>query len=80
MGGVGISSCCIAFNPCTVVFNLSTISQTYFEFGIKLDGVSLALTNDRSGESAEQDQTARMCRLILLYSLCKIKPKSRVAG
>ena len=32
-------------------------------------GNSLTKTNDGVAESAEQDQTARMCRLILLYTL-----------
>ena len=27
--------------------------------------------NDKAAESAEQDQTARMCRLILIYALRK---------
>ena len=37
-----------------------------------LDGVTLTKINYRAMESAEQDQTARMCRLILLYSLLNI--------
>ena len=31
-------------------------------------------TNDSVAESAVQDQTARMCRLILLYTLRKTYP------
>ena len=29
---------------------------------------------DKTAESAEQDQAAHMCRLILLYTFCKIIP------
>ena len=43
-------------------------------------GVSLTEIDDRSAESAEQDQTTRMCRLILLYTIRKLKPRSRTAG
>ena len=32
-------------------------------------GVLLTKTNNRSAESAEQDQTAHMCRLILLVKM-----------
>ena len=39
-----------------------------------LDGVSLAETIDRASESVEQDQTARMCGLILVYTLRKYSP------
>ena len=45
-----------------------------------LDGISLAETIDRASESVEQDQTARMCRLILIYNLRKSIPWSRTAG
>ena len=41
------------------------------------DRVSLAEINDRAAESAEQDQTARTCSLILLYTLRKIHSLSR---
>ena len=37
-----------------------------------LDGVLMSELNDTAADSAEQDQTARMCRLILLYTLSKI--------
>ena len=33
---------------------------------------SMTEINDSAAESAMQDQTARMCRLILRYTLCKI--------
>ena len=36
-----------------------------------LSEVPLTEINERAAESAEQDQTARMCRLILLYTLRK---------
>ena len=35
---------------------------------------------DGAAESAQQDQTARMCSLILLYPLCKINSWSKTAG
>ena len=41
-----------------------------------LDGVSLANTIDRVSESVEQDQPARMCRLILIYTLRRYSPWS----
>ena len=37
-----------------------------------LDGISLAEMDDRVSERAQQDQTARMCRLILVYTLRNI--------
>ena len=39
-----------------------------------LDCVLLAEISDRTAESAEQDQTARMCRLVLLYALLRMNP------
>ena len=36
--------------------------------------------NYREVDSAEQDQAAHGCRLILLYALCKISPLSRLEG
>ena len=39
-----------------------------------MNKVSSTEVDDRVAESAEQDQTARMCRLILLYSLRQNKP------
>ena len=44
-----------------------------------LDGVSLAETLDRALESMEQDQIACMCRLTLIYTLCKFSPRWRKA-
>ena len=35
------------------------------------DWVSLKDINNAAPESAEQDQTARMCSQILIYTLCK---------
>ena len=43
-------------------------------------GLSLTKTNDRTAESPEQDQTARMCSLILLYTLRKINLWSQKSG
>ena len=37
-----------------------------------MDGIPLIEFDDRTAESVEQDQTARMCRLILLYTIRKI--------
>ena len=42
-------------------------------------GVPLTKVNDRTAESVEQDQTARMCRLILLYALRKMNSCSLTA-
>ena len=36
-----------------------------------VDGASFTEINDRPTESARQDRTARMCRLILLHTLRK---------
>ena len=46
-----------------------TITQTNFKWinGIGL-GFFLVEINDRSAESVEQDHTARMCSVILLYT------------
>ena len=43
-----------------------------------LDGLWFTDYNDKSAECAEQDQTACKCSLILLYTLCNVKPWSRV--
>ena len=37
-----------------------------------LDGISLSKTIDRTAKIAEQDQTTRTCRLVLLYTIRKI--------
>ena len=42
--------------------------------------VLLTELNKRASESAEQDQTARMCSLILLYTLRETNLTSRTAG
>ena len=34
-------------------------------------------TGDETVESAEQDRTARMFRLILIYTICEVDPWSR---
>ena len=41
--------------------------------------ISLTVMNDRAAESAEQEQTARMCSLFLLYTLRKINKRSHTA-
>ena len=45
-----------------------------------LCGILLRESNDRIAESAEQDQTARLCSLILLNTLRKINSWSRTTG
>ena len=45
-----------------------------------LDTVSLREITGRAVGSAEQDQTARMCSLILLYTLRKQKKKTAWSG
>ena len=48
----------------------------------KLNGIGwdfLAETLDRALESVEQDQTARMCRLILIFTLRKFSSWSQTA-
>ena len=45
-----------------------------------LNEVTLTEIRDRSAERAEQDQTARMCRLILLYSHRKTSLWSGTVG
>ena len=37
-----------------------------------LNGALLTGINDKAVENAEQDQTARMCRVIFVYTLCEI--------
>ena len=45
---------------------------------MELYGISLTKLTDRGAERAEQDQTARMYRLILIYTVRKITPSSRM--
>ena len=51
--------------------------KSYFN---QLNGVSFTETDDRIAESADRDDTARMCSLILLYTLRKINPLSQTTG
>ena len=44
------------------------------------DSVSQTETYKKISDSEGQDQTARMCSLILLYTLCKMNPWTRTAG
>ena len=44
------------------------------------EGISLPETIDKASESVEQVQTARMCSLILIYTLRKFNPWSQTAG
>ena len=43
-------------------------------------GISWTESNERGAVIVEQDQTAHMCRLLLLYTLGKIKAWSRTQG
>ena len=57
--------------------NLDCRQFTGLQISVSLmtfDGVSLKKFNDTAPESAEQDQTARTCRLILLYTVRKVNP------
>ena len=51
-----------------------TIIRPIFDMHIKiaLHGLSLTEVSNRKVGSKEQDQTAHMCSLILLYTLCKL--------
>ena len=63
-------------NPYTSEFKfLSPIHKHISNGKILLDGFSLIQINIGEAESVEQDQTARMCSLILLYTLRKINPR-----
>ena len=44
-----------------------------------LDEAAFAENNARAAEGAEQDQTVRMCSLILLYTVRKINSLSQMA-
>ena len=65
-----------------IVPNLnSAVTQADFNSLIILDVVvSLTENDNRSVQSAEQDQTALMFSMILIYSLRKINLCSRTAG
>ena len=47
---------------------------------MEFNAISLKEIYDRAAEGVEQDQTARMCRLILLYTFRKINVWSRAVG
>ena len=55
-------------------YKLSSISQT------RKTWIEFHETGDRLAESAEQDQTAHTCSLILLYTLREISLWQRTAG
>ena len=46
----------------------------------RFDFILLGEINDRGTESEEKDKKVHMCRLILLYTIRKINPSSRIAG
>ena len=62
-------------------FVLKHLKQTSI-VQMALDGnfVHEPLIHDKAAESAGQDQTARMGRLILLYTVRKMNPRYRPAG
>ena len=62
-------------------YKVQTIAQSYFQLinDIILRFLDRKVCN-QSAESAGKDQTARMCRLVLLYTLRKISPSSRRTG
>ena len=68
-------------NPYTLVLlnkNYSPLNKYISIDYMPLDRVLLMDINDTAAESAEQDQTARMCRLILLYTLRKKVHEQRI--
>ena len=69
-------------DPYTHEFQLVTITKTYFIKSnfIACDFFDKNYYSKRDAESAEQDQPARMCRLILLYTLRKINAWFRTGG
>ena len=69
-----------ALNSYRAEFKLMTIKPIKFNWLNGLDAVSPTVINTGVKESAGQDQTARMCSLILLYTLHRLVPRSRTAG
>ena len=65
-------------NKTACIFNELT------QYILRYTGIGLGFINtkiiDRVMRSAERDQTACMCWLILLYTLCKINPWLGTAG
>ena len=57
-------------------FEWVTIIQTNFKRKIALDEVLTSKTYNGTAECVQQDQTARTCSLILLYTLRKVNPCS----
>ena len=53
------------------------ITQTGYIWLMELDVVSFLENSDKAAESAEQDQTAHICSLILLYTLRKINESAK---
>ena len=61
-------------------FKLLIIKQKYYRWLKGVGWGKLREVNERATESAQQDQTARMCRLTLLCTLCKVNPSLRTTG
>ena len=57
------------YPPLNLDFKLMTISQWLSIGNMTLDCLSLTETYDGAAENATQDQTERMFKLILLYTL-----------
>ena len=57
---------------CPAEFNLLTVSKTEFNLSTAFAGLCLTEIMIQQAVSAEEDQTARMCRLILIYTHCKL--------
>ena len=58
----------------------NTIVSAYTKYTGTYNSTAVTHRYDRIAESAEQDQTARMCRLILLYTFRKVNSKPVTNG
>ena len=67
-----------AFSPFHIIFSKGLFIRIVKKR--QLFGKGLIYMSDRAAESAEQDQTARMCRLVLLYNLRRTIPCSSTTG
>ena len=63
--------------PYPANFALMTITHANFNRSKAFGGISFTGIHDKVAESVEQNQTARMCKLILLYTLLRIKLHGR---
>ena len=72
---------CAQFRKVSNFVDPFSVEATFFKISkmislgqMTMDRVSFPEINDEAAERAEQDQIARMRRLILLYTFCKINP------